>query len=343
MDALDSNIESTVTETPVEVVEAPVKETSLLDGVKETASKVLNTSKNGESTPAAGTEAEWKPNFKVKAYDKEYEIPENFRKLINKENEKEFKDTFEKAFALDVMKEKNAKIRESNDNFQKQIEKDFAPKLQRYGKLESYLQKGDFDSFIEKVGDAQLELKLQQWMLKKLQLRDLPADQQALYNDQRAAQARAEKLEEENLQYKNDFEKLNQSQQQLAVDNQLKELDTIVSSPEIAEIAKSFDTRLGQDGSFKLEVLRRAAMVAKQTGHEPTVKEAVEDYLRVNGLKAQVTQAAESEPQVQKKLPTLPSMPGKASSPAVQKVKSLDDLKKIAKRMQTEASRSSRE
>jgi septal ring-binding cell division protein DamX len=49
-----------------------------------------------EAVEAPETPA-YTPNYKIKAYDSEYEIPENFRGYINKDNEKNFREVFEKA------------------------------------------------------------------------------------------------------------------------------------------------------------------------------------------------------------------------------------------------------
>jgi hypothetical protein len=294
-------------------------------------------SKDGEEKP-------WEANFKVKAYDKEYEIPEKFRGLITKENEKDFRDTFEKSFALEVMKEKNAKIREANEGYQNRIEKELAPTLQRYQKVESYLKKDDFDSFIEKSGIPDLEKKIQAWMLRKLQLNDLPADQQAMYNEKRAADLRAEQLEEENSRYKQTFEAQSLQQKEAVIKAGLDDLDAYTRTPGIEEVAKSFDTRLGKDGEFKLEVLRRAAVVARQLGRDVSVKEAVDDFVKMlGGPVAQNSTPEQSGSSQATPKPLLPSLNGKATSPAVQKIKSFDDLRKISKQVIAQASKASRE
>lgn len=328
--------------TNTEVVETIDNSSDQVDSGTSAGEVSTGSSDNTSIEGKTAETPEWKPNYKIKAYDKEFEIPETFRSFINKDNEKDFRDAFEKAYALDVMKEKNVKIREMNEGYQARIEKELAPKLQRYEKIEGFLKKNDLDSFFENVGMK--DEILQKWMLQKLQLRDLPPEQQALYNDQRAAQLRAYQLEEENSAYKQQFAALNQAQQQAAVDNHLKELDGIVSSPAINDIAKNFDSRLGQDGSFKLEVLRRAAVISKQRGSDMSVKEAVDDFLKVLGQSGQITSqdSTQTTPQAASK-PTLPSLSGKATSPATQKIKSLDDLKKLSRQMTLNTSRASRE
>lgn len=322
-----------------EVVSSPEVVSESSTPVETSSSASSDTGKPDGAPVSPVVPEEWKPNFKVKAYDKEFEIPEKMRGFINKENEKDFRDAYEKAYALDVIKEKNQKIRADNERYQQAIEKDFAPKLQRYEKIESYLQKKDYDSFFEKAGIPEKEL--QAWMLKRLQLRDLPPEQQALYTDQRAAQQRAYQLEEENQKYKQELARHSESQQQAVVNEQLGQLDKAINSPEVAQIAKSFDERLGQANAFKIEVLRRASVIAKTTGRELTVEEAVGDFLKVLG---QSNPSAVSSPQVQAAAkPTLPGLAGKATSPASQKIKSFDDLKKIAKASMAQASRASRE
>lgn len=323
-----------ITETNIETTTEP----TVTDPVIET------------TTPdaAASEPAEWSPNYKVKAYDKEYEIPEKFRSFISKENEKDFKDTFEKVYALDEMKAKNAKIRAENDTFRTQIEKEFSPVVGTFKKLEKFIANNDFDSFFANIpafSGKEGEVKLQQWMLRKLQEKDLPPEQQALYNDHRAAQQRAYALEEENNSYKQKFEALTQSQQQAAINETLTNLDNLVAKPEIETIAKAFDSRLGQDGSYKMEVLRNAATLATKLKRDVSIEEAVEHFNKMMGFNAEaVTQDADDEPQaLPVKKPTLPSLNGKATSPVAQKIKSIDDLKRLRSQMIATESRRSRE
>lgn len=292
----------------------------------------------------AGGEPEWKPNLKVKAYDKEYDIPEKFHKLIDKDNEKDFRDTFEKAYALDVMKEKNSKIRAENESFKTRIEKEFMPSINQFKKLERFLANNDYDNFFANIPAFKDPVVLQKYMLRALQQNDLPADQQAVYNEARAAKQRAYELEDERNSLKQQSEIATQAEQQAAIDATLNRLDESVAKPEIAAIAKEFDSRLGQDGSYKMEVLRKAAELATKLQRDVSIEEAVEHFNKMLGVSPQSAQPAQAQGQnIPAPKPTLPSLNGRATSPANQKVKTIADLKKIRDQIIAQESRQSRE
>ena len=336
---------------PEQIVEAQVT-TQADETIPEAAQQQQDAAAAAAAASAEGqpeaTAQEWKPNYKVKSYDKEYEIPEKFRQFITKDNERDFRDAFEQVFAMQEMKAKNQKIRAENDNFRQAIEKEYIPAVKTIKQMERYLANDDFDSFFANIPafkGPEGEQRLQLWMLRKLQEKELPPEQQALYNDARAAKQRAYQLEDENNSYKEKFENLSQERQQAAINETLDRLDAVVASPQVAEIAKGFDSRLGQDGSYKMEVLRTAANLATQLKRDVSIEEAVEHFNKMIGVTPAQNAAPQSAPQPKapEPKPTLPSLNGKATSPATQKIKSIDDLKKLRTQMIAAESRRSRE
>lgn len=283
-------------------------------------------SEKKDSDVTANLDSVYKPNFKVKAYDNEYEIPEKFRSYINKENEKEFKDVFEKAFALDEMKGKYHKTRESYQETQKVN----GQLINRFNQLGKFVDNKDYDSFFKEAGIPDVEL--QRWMLQKLQMKDLPPEQQQVYNNQQELRQKAYQLEMENQRLQSEYGQMQTAQQQQMLSQRVNELDKAISAPEVSAVAKSFDSRLGQPGAFKNEVINRAAFVYQTQGKDLSVEEAVKEVLKIVAWNTQgnpgdnvVTQQSVQQPSK----PTLPNVAGKATSPAAQKVKSIDDLRKI--------------
>ena len=189
------------------------------------------------------------------------------------------------------------------------------------------MQKQDFDSLFEEAKIP--ERAIQEWMLKKLQLKELPPEQQQVYNENRAHQQRLEQLEQENNQFKSQLGQMNEMQRHQAMQTRNAEFDGAISQPGVVEAAKSFDERLGSPGAFKIEVLKRAVALAQVTGRDPTIQECVEDTLRAIGWNPNSNpQAASQQAQAAPK-PTLPNISGKSSSPVAKQVKTMADLKKL--------------
>jgi vacuolar-type H+-ATPase subunit I/STV1 len=268
---------------------------------------------------------EWKPNYKVKSYDKEYEIPEDFRSYINKDNEPKFREVFEKYYGLDGMKEKYHKTRE---NYEK-VNKEYGTISKSLDELSYYLNNNDYDSFFNKIKIP--EKALQEWMYKKLSLSELPKDQQELYSKNSEYTKRLWETEQKLKEYEEKLHGFESMTTQQVVSQRAQELDMTLSKPEISAVAKAFDERLGQDGAFKQEVISRAAFMAQSKGVDLTVEQAVAEVLKLVGAvpQAQPQQGVKVIPAQPK--PTLPNVSGGATSPVTQKVTTIEDLKALRK------------
>jgi len=284
-----------------------------------------------EAVEAPETPA-YTPNYKIKAYDSEYEIPENFRGYINKDNEKNFREVFEKAFAIDVMKGKLEKTRSENESLSK-VKGEYENISKNLAQASKYIQNKDFDSFL-KVAQIS-EKDLQQWMYNKLRQGDLPPEaQSAIQKNQEYLQKQYE-LEAQNETFRSELESIKQQQTQFSVAKRSQELDSVLNRPEISSVMKNFDSSLGQDGAFRNEVIRRAAFEAQSSGKDMSAEDAVNEVLKIVAWNKENSSSEDGDrvlpPQAGQKKPTLPNMQGKATSPVGQKVKTLDDLKKLRK------------
>lgn len=280
----------------------------------------------GQLTPEA---PKYNPNFKVKVYDKEYEIPEKFRSLIADEaSEKEVKEIFNKAYGLDGMKPKYQKLQETY----KAVETEFGGLKQEIGKLSKYVQNGDYDSFFNSLQIPEEALK--EWMIQKLQRNQLPPDQRAVYDRQQALLHEKYKLEEENQKFKSEFEMKQAEAEQIQLDTLDKSINEQISRPEIESIAKSFDDRLGKPGAFREEVINRGSLIFQRTGQNPSVEQVVSEVVSILGgasvpvQKAQEPVRGQATLEAQKKAPVIPSVGGGSSSPMKKKITSVDDIKK---------------
>ena len=278
-----------------------------------------------EAAPAAPAAESWTPNYKVKAYDNEYEIPENFRSYINQENEKNFKEVFERSFAFDTIKQKykdaHSKYQEVNgkyDNISKNLDK-----------LSKYVQSGDFDNFFSSIQIPEAEI--QKWIYNKLQIQSLPQEQQQLYNKNSEYQKQLLTMQEQYEEMQSKLGEFESYKQEQAIQQRHSELESAINNSEYKSLAESYDARVGQPGAFKNEVILRAAAVANATGKDLSVQEAVQEFAKLVAWNQQNGGQAAGVAQKGQGRPTLPSVSGKASSPVAPQVKSIEDLKKLAK------------
>lgn len=302
-------------------------------GVVEQTSAVEAPQTSGgsvEQSPQAPEVPEWKPDYKVKSYDNEYEIPEDFRSYINKENEAKFKDVFSKAYAVDVLKGKLEKTRAENESLGK-VKGEYENISKQLGMASKFIQNNDFGSLFNLIGVD--NAKIQKWMYEQLKKEELPPEQKAVYDQNNAYLQKQYELEQMVEQYKAELEGIKGQSQEIAIAKRHQELDSVLNRPEIAEVAKNFDAKLGQSGAFKNEVIQRAAFVAQTSGKDLSAEEAVNEALKIiawnkaNGTSADGEQVVQPSQGVKK--PTLPSLQGKATSPVAQQVKSIEDLKKL--------------
>lgn len=276
------------------------------------------------ASPTAEAPA-WTPNYKVKAYDSEYEIPENFRSYINQENEKNFKEVFERSFAFDTIKQK---YKDAHTKYQ-EVNGKYDTVSKNLDRLSKYVQNNDFDSFFSSIKIP--EQAIQSWIYNKLQLQDLPQEQRQLYTKNSEYQRELLSMQEQYEEMQSKVQQFESYQQQQALQQRASELDSVVNSPDYSQLAQSYDARVGQPGAFKNEVILRAAAVANATGKDLSPAEAVQEFAKLVAWNNQNGAPAASQNQKAAGRPTIPSVSGKASSPVAPQVKSIEDLKKLAK------------
>ena len=290
-------------------------------------SVAVETASASEAAPAqaatASSEEAWTPNYKLKAYEKEYEIPEEFRSYINKENEKKFKDVFERHFAFDTIKQK---YKDAHSKYQ-DVNGRYETISKNLDKLSKYVQNGDFDSFFNSIQIPEGEI--QKWIYNKLQIQSLPQDQQQLYTKNSEYQKQLLTMQEQYEEMQSKLGEFESYKQEQAIQQRQSELDSVIGSQEYKSLAESYDARVGQPGAFKNEVILRAAAVANATGKDLSVQEAVQEFAKLVAWNQPVQAAGVAQKGAGR--PTIPSVSGKASSPVAPQVKSIEDLKKLAK------------
>lgn len=282
------------------------------------------------TTPTETAKPAYTPNFKFK-YPKldsndqeEKEFDDWAKGFVNADNEAKLRDLYTKAYGMDFYKQKYGKI---NDQFKGYKDK-YEPLVKTWNELTEVYNAGDMETFFKALKIP--EEKLYQFVLDKLNEREMSPEQRMERQRQTELKQRAMMLERENQslqeRYKTEITQAREFQ-----------LGQTLSKPEVSQTAKSFDERVGRPGAFREEVIKRGIMAFHATGQDISPEQAVQEVLSLIGG-AQTTQAAQvaQQPQVQatqKSQPVIPNVGARASSPAKRAPRSLSDLKKLAETM----------
>lgn len=280
---------------------------------------------SGEGAAATPPPA-WQPNYKFKAFKKEKEIDEWARPLIkDKESEDKVRELFEKAYGLDEVKNDRETIRTKL----KETTEQFNQVQTGIKQLESLLEAKDYRKFFQALDIPKEDIL--RYAIEEVKYAELPPEQRAQIEAQRAEQERARQLEYEN-----------KSLQQRHAEAIAIHGETLITQelmrPEVAKFAQEFDTRMGTPGAFKLEVIKRGY------AHEQLYKQAlppsqiVDELLRVYGVAPtpQANGIGNKQP-TQVKPPVIPVVnAGTGNSPVKKGVKDISDIQALYKQKMAE-------
>lgn len=269
---------------------------------------------------------EWKPSFKYKAYDKEYDIDEPYRKFIkDKESEEMIAKLFSKSHGFENLKEMHTKVRQELASIKPEYEKLNGA----LDELNYMYSKGDYAGFFERLKIP--ENVIVQRAMEILKLQDLPEDQKRAYNESRELQRRSYGLEKINLD-------LSEKLQNLEVQTRTIQLEKVLSQPDIAQTAQAFDQIYGQR-AFWNEVVNAGVAHHAMTGEDlpphEAVKKVVDKFAPFLKMQTQgsTTNPATGQPQPLTKPKEVPVIPNTgaagAISPTKRNIRSVDDLRKL--------------
>lgn len=309
------------TATTTETVEAkPTTEPKGLDAIKATSGKGKITVE-GEKTEAPPA---YNPNYKFKVMDKEHEIDEWLRPVIkNQEMEKKVKELYEKAYGLESIKPKHQAIKEELEQTKAKVaETDKALDI-----LGKYVAENDFDSFFEGLNIP--KNKILEYALELVRREQMSPEQKAQWEHSRQAKEAARYYEVENA-------RLQQSQQQFAVQQRTFELDMALGVPEAKVVADAYNAGMGSPGAFKdycIQIGQAYAARGQDIPATQAVSEAIKHLKAINpSLGAAVVAGGAQVVQASQK-PVIPNIQGRGTSAVKPAVKSLEDLKKRAREL----------
>lgn len=297
-----------------------------------------------EGLKTAGTEIPeeqpdaWKPNYKLRVLDEDKEIEEWARPLVNKGNEKQVRELFEKAYAADHMKVRRDEATTKAQQFEQKLQ----GYVEQVQKVRSVADK-DFGSFLKQINYSPQQVMA--WVRKQLERQeflqrdDIPQEVKQAFTQQEEQQQRALDLEEQN-----------QALQGQHVDSSVlaksNELNQQLGREDVRTFAESFDQRLAKPGAFREFVIQHAANVwtSSKGTRDLTGEEAVNETLRLlghipspggnAGVENPKPNATPNAPKVvtaQPKATVIPNVGSGSTAAMGKKPKSLDDLRRMAK------------
>lgn len=297
------------------------------------ASAVATAAVSSGETPA---QPAYTPNWKYKAFGKEYEIDETFRPLVkDAETEKKVRDVFERAQSMNDYKQKYSQQHQTYT----QLQKEYTPIKENLAMVGKFIKDGDYSAFLNSFGIT--DQAIFGWAEKRLEELQLPEHQRQALEKSREAQW-------QNYQLQQQYSQAQEQIQQHAVETRTMQLDTTLGRPEISGMAQTWDSRMGE-GSFRQLVIDEASAHFYATGQDMSVEQALALVSKKFGgwmasqqsapqtsqeSLAQPTdgQAAPTtsgvKPGQKKGVPVIPHVTGKSASPVKKAITNMDELMK---------------
>lgn len=270
---------------------------------------------------AQATSAEapaYTPSYKYKAFQKDYDVPEEYRGYIKtKEDEERITKALSALSGVDVYKNRFNEVDTKYRNLEKTV-----------NTFNQYLNDGDLDTFFSALKIP--EKMIYDYVHKKLSYEDLPPEQKRIYDEQQEFKRRSQTLGQQNQEYMSRMEKLETQIKQ-------QELNSALSHPEVQSIQKTYDTNHGPN-AFWNKVVSLGAFYEKVHGVDKSASELIQEL--TGELKPWLNQAQQSPqslqpqvPQAPQKKPVIPKVGSGSGAPASRAIKSVEDLKRMQKEM----------
>lgn len=295
-------------------------------GANEVQAKGAVQKANGSG--AGNTGEIFTPNFKFKVKDKELEFDDFIKPIVkDKQLEAKIREMYEKAHGLD-------EVKTARESFRTQVEEWKGKYTQVEDSLKTLgglVNKGDFRTFFQALNIP--KEKIIQYAIEELKYNELPPEQRAAIEQQRAK-------EQEFLQTQTQNQQLQTQMAQLVQQQAAFQLDQALAAPDVGTVAASYDARVGTPGAFRQEVIRRGQYYEAVHKVSPPAHQLVGEIIALigaqGGTQAQGTpgQVVQTQQQQQQK-PGIQTFSGGSKSPARKVPSSVDDLRKLRQQITT--------
>ena len=310
-------MEGTQTEVAV-TPEAPVAAPA------ETASHVAAPVEGAATPPAAYT-----PNYKFKVRDEEKEFDEWVKPILkDSDTETKIRDLYTKAHGLEPLKQRLSQEVEEYKTKYQTLDGDYSGLSQQLSKLSFHVNNKDFDSFFEGLNIP--KTAIYEWVNRKIEEQGMSPEQKSAVEHQRQMQHRLYELEQQNKSFTSQFENV-------TTQGLVSQFESELARPDVQTIAKAFEEKVGQPGSFRTEAIKRGIALTAQLKRDATPQEVITEMMATYGkILSQPSPAAMggassgNPPVVPAKPPTIPNIGSRGGSPVRQVPKSIADLKQRA-------------
>lgn len=289
--------------------------------------------------PAAPAAPAFTPSYKVKAYGKEHEIPEQFRGLIkDQKSQEEMHKHFSKVFAFDQLQGKQQSTQQELAQTRQQLQHIMQEIVTPVQDLAQAAKEGDLDTIFAQLGIT--DDTFFKYAFRRVEEAKLPIEQQRALEQGRAA---ARQNRELTRSQQNSQSGVTEYQVQAGLHelNMVMELD-----PVVIPVKAALDAEYGE-GAFEQEVLKHGMFYESQGRYVPPRAVAHEVAKRwaprfsANPAAPQAPAAQAPQAPNQAALPptqsgqgqrpaTLPNLNSNASSPAKKQFKTTDEMRKYA-------------
>lgn len=269
-------------------------------------------------------ESPYNPNFKFKVKDKELEFDDFVKPIVkNKDLEAKLREMYEKAHGLE-------EVKTARETFKMQAEETkqkLASVEDNLKTLGSYVKKGDFGTFFQALNIPKDQII--RYAIEELKYQELPPEQKAAIEQQKQREQYLEQTSSQNQQLQQQMAQMIQQQAAL-------ELNQELSKSEINSAISAYDSRAGQPGAFRAEVIRRGQYYEAVHKISPPASQLVSEVLNLVGVQPTSPQATMNASQAtqgqvvlnQNSKPTITAFSGGSNkSPARKMPSSLDDLR----------------
>ena len=272
--------------------------------------------------PTPEPEPEYVPNLSYKVKDKELQFDDRFKDFVkSKEDEELLRQLYTKGAGLDEVVASRDELRNKFEGLTHGVTK--ALQLVQQGRLFDGLKA--FGITEEQVLAAALE---------KAQYQELSPEQKQEYDKRRELQVREHDLTEQN-------QIMTDRLQKLEVQARTSELNAALAKDSVREVAAFYDTRIGQEGAFRNEVIQYANQVHLTTGKDLSAEQAaLEVASRFKVFLPSEPQTSNTAPQPgdvtyihKTKAPTIPSL-GKGGVPTKPAITSVEQLREMNRQNQ---------
>jgi hypothetical protein len=271
------------------------------------------------TAPAPVVPPAYQPNFKYKAFQEEKEFPDWSRSIVtSKEHEEHLRSLLCKADGLDGLKPKHQELRGQYQDL-----------AGRWNTLRDQAE-NDLQGFFKSTGITRE--RLVDWLIEQDKIESDPRLKQAS-EAQRVAQQKHQEIEHR-------FTAQQQQMESMMAQSHQMQLRSVVNDPDVGAFAKAFDDKLGE-GAFLAHVYNVGNSHYLETKQNMSPAEAtaivIRQYHKLVGDAPQAPAiqganrgvSSDGMPVVAPAKP-IPSLGNGAAATGRPKIKSLDDIKRLA-------------